>query len=349
MNASFWTKPLRPIVLAAVLSVALYMSGILVLFTPLPLAYVFMRSGRCAGGASSIIAVIAVAILYAFVFPSLGSGAAEGSAAMVALPGAGLTAMVPLSRVQLFGSAYFLFFVGIAAAIGEGSKRKGSFARWAGTSVAVGCGLIASMVLIAYAVAGASLISGLQSYIESAIAEIVRLNTTAALSGAQMHFLSANSSQIAAFLVALAPSLAFVFVLIAVVVNTLVSRKFAPTSRATGRVRQAIAFRLPDCCVWIIIASGIAFFAGHYIVHASWLKLIAINGLIAMGAVYFFQGFAVAAYFLERVRPRMVRLLCYIAIVFFFQTVGLIMVGLGLADVWLHFRQRASMSMSRSS
>lgn len=345
MNAMMWTRSFRTIALGAAASVVLYMSGFLVLFTPLPLACVFIRSGRLGGGVSSIIALIGVIVLYAFAIPNLGGGAVESSASIGALPGVGLNAMVPLPNV-LFGSAYFLFFAGIAASIGEGANAKGSFARWAGISMAVGYGIIASMVLITYAFIGASLISGMQSYIESAIAEVVELDISTNLSRAQMHYLSANRSQIAAFLVALIPSLAFVFVSITVVVNTLLTRRFVRLSRTAGRMRQAVSFRLPDCCIWVVIVSGATFFAGHYVVHAAWMKLVAINGLIAMGAIYFFQGFAVAAYFLERVRPRIVRLLCYIGIVFFFQTVGFIIVGLGLADVWIRFRRRSSIPMS---
>ncbi len=106
------------------------------------------------------------------------------------------------------------------------------------------------------------------------------------------------------------------------------------------KLHESKTFRMPDGFVWFIIASGLAFFADHYLLHAGWLKTVGLNGLIAFGAIYFFQGLAVVSFYLGRVRMKFVRIAAYMSIIIFFQSMGLVLVGLGLADVWLHFRDR---------
>lgn len=340
MTSTMATQELRTCAIGAVASVLLYASGILVLFTPLPLLYVFLNKGRRAGVVSAVLAVAIVMLMYLAVLPIMGATTAEGGMMFLMFPGVGLMEDMGMSKIQFFGAAYYLFFCSIAIALSEGARRNWTVTRWVGTAIAVGIATIVIMALIANAATGASLLAGMQEYIQRAVAEFAELNRSAGSQSFQARYLTQHGSEIAQAVMVLIPSLVFVFVLLAVVLNMLVSRRLAKVPHALKRLRETVTFRLPDRFVWFVIAGGLVFFANYYLFHDSMLKAVAINVLIAMGAVYFFQGFAVVTFFLGRLRSRFMRLAIYLSIIIFFHTAALMLAGIGLADVWVHFRER---------
>lgn len=346
MTKGISTDELRTVAASAGATALLFMSGFLVLFTPLPMLYVFLTRGRRVAVPAMLIALAAVGGVYAFLLPWLTAKAVAGETVFLALPGMGLIDHMSPGGICYFGGAYFFFFIAVAYALGDGAAKKWKLIRWVGVSIAAGMGCIAAAALLAKIVSGASLVGGMRGYIDTVIAEIVSLNETAGVSNAQLQYLSQHGQEVASTLLSLVPSILFVFVLLTVVLNMLVGRKFARIPRPAARLRRAVAFRLPDYVIWIVVGCGATFFLDGYLLHSGMLKLIAINGLIATCALYFFQGFAVLAFFLEKVKSRMLRLLVYVAVVIFFQTVGLMFIGLGIADVWVHFRERARRTKS---
>jgi hypothetical protein len=267
--------------------------------------------------------------------------AVQGQAVFLTLPGIGLIEYFSVGSAQFFGSFYFIFFLSVAVALGEGARKDWNLSRWAGSAIAAGVGCVVFAILLAKFFGAGSLVEGARGYVETVIVQIVELNKTSGVSNFQTQYLAQHGNDIASFLVFLLPSLIFVFVLLSVVLNILVGRRLVRVPRALSRLRQTVMFRLPDSLVWTVIGSGIAFFIDRYVLHLGWIKFLAINGLIAIGALYFFQGLAVVAFFIERMRMRLLRLLIYITIILFFQSIGLVLVGVGLADVWVHFRERA--------
>ena len=340
MTKNMATQELRTCALGAVASVLLYASGILVLFTPLPLLYVSLNKGRRAGVLSAAIAVAIVVLMYLAVLPLVGAKTAEGGMMLLLLPGVGLMEDLGMAKTQFFGAAYYLFFCSIAIALSEGALRNWSVTRWVGTAIAVGLTVIVIMALIANAATGASLLAGMQDYIQRAVAEFAELNRSTGSQSFQARYLLENGNEIAKAVMGLIPSLMFVFVLLAVVLNMLVSRRLAKVPHALKRLRETVTFRLPDQFVWFVVAGGLAFFADYYLFHGSALKSVAVNVLIAMGAIYFFQGFAIVTFFLGRLRSRFMRLVIYLSIIIFFHTAALMLAGIGIADVWVHFRER---------
>jgi hypothetical protein len=334
------TQELRTCAIGAIASVLLYASGFLVLFTPLPLLYVFLNKGRRAGVLSSVIAVAVVVLLYLILLPALGAKAAEDGAMILMFPGVGFVERMSMVKVQFFGSAYYLFFCSIAFMLSEGARRNWSVTRWVGTTIGVGMGAIIIMALAAQMATGASLLAGIQDYVQKAVAEFTELNRSTGSQSFQARYLMQHGGEIAKAITSLMPSLIFVFVLLAVVLNMLVSRRLAKVPHTLRRLRETVTFRLPDQFVWLVIAGGAAFFADYYLFHGSTLRTVAVNVLVAMGAIYFFQGFAVVVFFLGRLRSRFIRLLVYLSIIIFFHTAALMLAGIGLADVWVHFRER---------
>ena len=90
----------------------------------------------------------------------------------------------------------------------------------------------------------------------------------------------------------------------------------------------------PDLMVWGVIASGFTLFLS-----IPGVKLVAINGLIVMLAIYVFHGLAILLFFLNKYRvPSWLRFGIYFLI--FFQQIFLIVLALaGLFDQWVDFRK----------
>jgi len=333
--------PLRPrsIGIGALIAVCLYISGLLVILTPLPIVYVSATSGRKNGILTAALSFLTVLALYFAVF--LFSPASAGTLS-IPLPGLGLVSHFSSVAVQLFGGGYFLFFIVVALVLGEAVRRHWGLVKGGAGALAAGLALVVLLALILQFSGAANIITGIKGYLEFMVSEIARLQQTAGVSNAQTAFLTDHGQEVASFVMGVIPSLVFVFALIAVVVNLLFSRRFIRLPHLfSGHMWDVAAFRISDFLIWAVILAAAAFFAGRYVVHANFLEFIGINAVIAMAAVYFFQGLAVTAFFLRRVRFPLIKIAVYIFIILFFQTVGLLIVGLGLADVWVDFRKRS--------
>ncbi|NOQ46629.1 MAG: DUF2232 domain-containing protein [Desulfobulbaceae bacterium] len=94
-------------------------------------------------------------------------------------------------------------------------------------------------------------------------------------------------------------------------------------------------WRLPEQLVWIPIVSSVLILTGSGIVRDIGICLVLVSCM-----VYFFQGVAVFIHLLDRWNvPRYIRVLLYFILVI--QSFGLLLLAvLGIADVWINFRQR---------
>ena len=92
-------------------------------------------------------------------------------------------------------------------------------------------------------------------------------------------------------------------------------------------------WQLPEQLVWLPISAAACYIFGP----GSW-KVIALNGLIISGVLYFFQGLAVFFHLLNRWKvPGYFRILFYGMLII--QSYGLILLSLlGVADIWLNLR-----------
>jgi len=96
-------------------------------------------------------------------------------------------------------------------------------------------------------------------------------------------------------------------------------------------------WRAPEKLVWGLIGCGAMLLMPHVT-----LRLVATNVLLPILVVYFFQGIGIVSFFLEnKTAPRWIRILIYITV--FFQQVAMILVILlGIFDLWIDFRKLAS-------
>jgi uncharacterized protein YybS (DUF2232 family) len=93
-------------------------------------------------------------------------------------------------------------------------------------------------------------------------------------------------------------------------------------------------WRSPEPLVWVAIGCG-----AMLLLPVAALKIIGINGLIVLMAVYFFQGIAIVSFFFEKKRfPAALRFILY-SLIGLQQFLLLLIIGLGFFDMWVDFRK----------
>lgn len=333
------SRRIRDAGIAIVVAMGLYASGLLAIFTPLPILYVSVVRGRKDALVSSIIALIIMAILYFFILPHFATVAPENGVP-VATPPIDIGKDVSLAVMSLVGVGWFTFFLTVAIMLGEGAHRRWNLFRWGAYPLVSGLVVIGLMLFLAQFMTGVSVVDLVKLYFMRMVSEVVQLNSSS--QSAEMSFIKENAAQMVSIMMSVLPSIVFVMSLVAVVVNLVVGRRFIRRAhRYFSHVKNLARFRLPEVLIWGVIVSGFLFFLDVYILKTTWIKVIALNGVIAMAALYFFQGLAVVVYFLQGIKVPLFKMAAYMAIILFFQTVGLIIVVIGVADVWANFRLRS--------
>lgn len=101
-----------------------------------------------------------------------------------------------------------------------------------------------------------------------------------------------------------------------------------------------VFMRVPDWMVWPVIAAALLWMVNHYYHPHETLRVLAWNGAIALAAVYWLQGVAVAVFCLSvlRVQPFMVMLL--LVLVFLSPGGHFVICTVGFFDTWVDFRGR---------
>ncbi|MFH1874353.1 MAG: DUF2232 domain-containing protein [Pseudomonadota bacterium] len=331
-------KP-KPIGIGALIAIFLYLSGLFVLLTPLPLLYVSATSGRKSGVAATSVALITLFVIY-FVF--LGAENFQGDLPNFALPlpGLGLGMFFPLATVRYFGLLYFLFFGAIALALAEGFRQQWGLVK--GGSRAL-IGALVFVAIIIFFVGVSDLVVSLKSYLEFIVAEIARVQSESDAYNTQTALFLNQGPQIAGFVLKIFPAIIFVLTLFAVVINQLLFQRIVMRKSLfyAGQKWEVAEFRMPDNLIWVLLGSAGAFLVGQYVLNWSSLTYLGLNVLISFTILYFFQGLSIVAFFVRRIKP-LFRVLFYLVLIFFFQFFAILIIGLGLAEVWVNFRQRFS-------
>lgn len=134
----------------------------------------------------------------------------------------------------------------------------------------------------------------------------------------------------------LLPGLLFLTFGFIALINVLSLRRRFPERRAEWfAIENFRDWKGPEPLVWGLIACGF----GLFFPLPDLARLIAMNLLLIVGAFYFAQGLAVIAFFFHKNNvPRFLRGITYVLIVFQ-QIFTLMVVGLGLFDLWGDFRR----------
>jgi len=141
------------------------------------------------------------------------------------------------------------------------------------------------------------------------------------------------------------PGLLFVGLALTVLVNVILLCRRFPARRSQWLSAENFReWKGPEPMVWGLIVCGFVIF----IPGLQFLRLFAFNILLVIGAAYFIQGLAVIAYFFHKNNvPRFLRGVTYVLIAFE-QIFTLLVVGLGLFDLWGDFRRLGKNNLNPS-
>jgi uncharacterized protein YybS (DUF2232 family) len=154
-----------------------------------------------------------------------------------------------------------------------------------------------------------------------------------------------RTPQIVEMMLQLLPALLFLSFAFIVLINILYLGRRFPERRAQWFMLQHLReWKGPEPLVWGLICCGFAVF----IPGLDAVRLVALNFLLVIGACYFAQGLAVIAYFFHKNKvPRFLRGMTYVLIIFQ-QIFTLLVVGLGLFDLWGDFRRLRKNNLTSS-
>jgi uncharacterized protein YybS (DUF2232 family) len=156
------------------------------------------------------------------------------------------------------------------------------------------------------------------------------------LSQEGLELLREQIPRIAETLFQLLPAVFFLGLVLVVLINVLLLCRRFPERRAQWLNNPNLReWKGPEPLVWGLIGCGFALFVPGL----EFLRTVALNGLLVIGACYFAQGIAIIAFFFHKNNvPRFLRGVTYVLIIFQ-QILTLLVVGLGLFDLWGDFRR----------
>ncbi|MEW6076779.1 MAG: YybS family protein [Thermodesulfobacteriota bacterium] len=190
--------------------------------------------------------------------------------------------------------------------------------------------------LIVYSnMAGAHPWALLTAYIGENLAFSLKLYKDVGMPAEQVQIISQSLETIQYYLVRILPSLCGAFLLLVAWITFLGAR--------TVLIKRGMGFpdfgrlntwQAPEPLVWGVIASG-----GLLLLSYSPARLIALNALILLMTIYFFQGIAIVSYWFEKKHlPAAMRFFIY-SLIALWHVLLVFIVGLGFFDVWADFRR----------
>lgn len=182
----------------------------------------------------------------------------------------------------------------------------------------------------------ASMFQDLRAGMTQQLDSAVRLQEKMGLPADSVSMLKDQAPQIVEMMLRLLPALLLLSFAFIVLINILyLGRRFPERRGEWFSLPNLREWKTPEPLVWGLIACGFILFLPG----AGLLGAVALNLLVVIGACYFAQGLAVIAYFFNKNNvPRFLRGLTYVLIIFQ-QIFTLLVVGLGLFDLWGDFRR----------
>ncbi len=210
-------------------------------------------------------------------------------------------------------------------------RQRWSFERiiFCGTAAMLAAGTTA---LLLWAGSPAVLIRQLQNFVGAAMNHSAGLYEKLGMSQAESRQVTERVLAITALL---APALGAILGALTVLVNLgLMARWLDKEKLGYQLLSPLVTWRTPEWLVWLLLATGFGMF-----IPLEAARIAATNGFVLIAAIYFCQGLAIMAYYLQMLAmPRIVRGTIYV--IALLQPVLAALVCLaGVFDLWIDFRR----------
>jgi len=212
----------------------------------------------------------------------------------------------------------------------------------ASTAIGMLAALTAALLLIFGSLSG--ILPGLRAALQENLDASIEVYGTFGFSPQGLDFLKENAPQMIEMTLKILPALAFAGFVVMILINLyLLLRRFPDRyAYCFGASQDLREWRSPEFLVWCFILSGFALFVPG----AAIVKTLALNLFLGMALFYFFQGLSIVAYYFHHKHvPYFFRSLAYVFIVFE-QICTVMVVALGLFDLWGDFRRLKKKGLS---
>lgn len=274
------------------------------IFTPLPILYYYSKLGRIQG-----LAVLGVSLIVLVIVSGLGGVKAN---------------------ISLF------FLSGSLGPILSEALRKGCSIEKTVLHSVWALLTLTLVLLICYSVIiGKTPWHLIEMYISESIQENIRLYSQFDVRSEQINLIKDNAKQITTVITNLFPALFLISLSFVVWLNILTGKLiFKKNGMWYPDFGDLACWKFPDRMVWIIIISG-----GLLLIPVWVFQVVGLNLLIVFLFIYMFQGLAIVTFFFKKKKvPGFLRVICYF-LIFAQQFLLLLVIGLGLFDVWIDFRK----------
>lgn len=288
------------------LSVALipFLGSVILILSSLPILYYYSKMGRRWGWAVFIVSLCAVAII---------------------LQSCDSTAILPV-----------LFVSGCLGIILSEVLKKSY-------SIEITTLFLASLLLVMWSsfILYEGALSGIrpwrliEGYIDRNIQDNIQIYAKLDVPDATLNLIRDNAKQISGFFMNIFPSLAFISAVFAVWLNILSGREiFNKKALWYPDFGDLSCWSAPERLIWLLIAGG-----GMLLIPVEWARVTCLNLLFVCLFIYLFQGLAIISFFFHRKHvPRLFRMILYV-LIFVQQYVTILVVAIGLFDLWFDFRK----------
>ncbi len=259
--------------------------------------------------------------------------------------------LVALGALLIFGGgelalAYSIFAMVIALIFGSLGRIRAIEVLVSGITAAVLAAVTGSLIYLYGSTA--AVLESLRASLVNSMSSAVQMQQRMGFPAESVALLKERTPQIADMILQLLPAVAFISVGLMVLFNVILLCRRFPEQRAVWLSSADLKeWKAPEWLVWALIGAGFALFVPGL----SFGSSIAANVLLVLGACYFFQGLAIVTFFFHKNNvPRFVRGVVYLFIIFQ-QVFTLLVVGLGLFDLWVDFRRlrKQDLNPSRAS
>jgi len=172
-------------------------------------------------------------------------------------------------------------------------------------------------------------------YVSKNLDLTLELYRSMGMSEENLHMISNSRDAIGYTLVRIIPALCITSTIMISWTNLLLVRPFFKSRNiVVPEFGLLTLWKAPDWMVWGVIGCGVSM-----LLPLNAMKIIGLNGLIILTAIYFLGGIAIVSFYFEKKRfPRILRALLY-SLIIFEQIALFLVIGLGFFDIWLNFRK----------
>lgn len=274
------------------------------MLAPLPILYYYSKLGRARGSLIFLLSLIVV--------------------------------IIALNYVNSHATFLNLFLLGsLGLILSEVLRRNYSIETTVFFSVVALLGLGLVMLLYLSIMQGKGPLYLIQSYIAGVVQENIRIYSQLGGSSEQIELLKKYADQITRFFINLFPAIVLVGTAFFVWLNILAGRiLFQKNGMWYPDFGDLSRWKMHDKFVWLLIIAGI-----FVLVPFGALKIVGLNVLVLLLLFYLFQGLSIIQFYCKKKSiPLFIRVIGY-SLIFAQQFLLLLVIGLGVIDVWADFRK----------